>query len=113
MGGDIGIAFVTTLIARRSQFHQSTLVGRTQRLQPRLHLGASRGSPAPSSARGPRRWRRRSKALSVVYRQVQQQALTLAFLDAIKALAIATALMLPLLFLTRRPGAQGAPAGGH
>ena len=27
MGGDIGIAFVTTLIARRAQFHQDTLVG--------------------------------------------------------------------------------------
>ena len=25
MGGDIGIAFVTTLIARRSQYHQSVL----------------------------------------------------------------------------------------
>src|SRR3569623_295830 len=29
MGGDIGIAFVTTLVSRRAQFHQETLVSRT------------------------------------------------------------------------------------
>ncbi|HSY40239.1 MAG TPA: EmrB/QacA family drug resistance transporter, partial [Polyangia bacterium] len=54
------------------------------------------------------------RAMAVIYLQLQQQAATLAFLDAIKMLAVATGLMIPLLFLTRRPApARGAPAGGH
>ena len=112
MGGDIGIAFVTTLIARRSQFHQTTLVGRTN------YFNDAFTSQLAGLARAFERAGASSvdathKALSVLYRQLLQQATTLAFLDAIKALAIATAAMLPLLLLTRRPRAQGAPAGGH
>jgi DHA2 family multidrug resistance protein len=53
------------------------------------------------------------RAMSVIYRQIQQQAVTLAYLDALKSLAIATAAMLPLLLLTRKPQAPRAPAGGH
>jgi DHA2 family multidrug resistance protein len=112
MGGDIGIAFVTTLVARRVQFHQDRLVGHTNnydagfvsRLAGLERALEHAGSSSSEAAR---------KALSVIYRQVQQQALTLAYLDAIKMLAIATAAMIPLLLLTRRPRRAGAPAGGH
>jgi len=50
------------------------------------------------------------RALFVVYRQLQLQATTLAYLDAIRMLSISTALMIPLLFLTRKPRGAGAPA---
>ena len=112
MGGDIGIACVTTLIARRSQFHQSLLVGRTNSFDPsftaRLEGLASNFQRAGASAIDATH-----RAMAVIYRQLQQQAATLAFLDAIKMLAVATGLMIPLLFLTRRPRPGGAPAGGH
>ena len=42
MGGDIGIAFVTTLIARRSQTHQANLSAHTTRVQPAVHGEARR-----------------------------------------------------------------------
>ncbi len=63
MGGDIGIAMVTTLIARRSQLHQSTLSSHTtgydQAFTARLraiaagleHSGASSWSTPPSGRR--------------------------------------------------------------
>jgi DHA2 family multidrug resistance protein len=112
MGGDIGIAAVTTLIARRSQFHQSVLVTRASNFDPTFTARLSAiarafertGASAVDAAH---------KALSVVYFQVQQQAATLAFLDAIKMLAVATGLMIPLLFFTQRARPGGAPAGGH
>ena len=113
MGGDIGIAAVTTLIARRSQFHQNVLISRTSNFDPSFSArveGIARnferaGASAVDAAH---------KALQVVYLQVQQQAATLAFLDAIKMLAVATGLMIPLLFLTQKVRAGGgAPAGGH
>ena len=110
MGGDIGIAFVTTLVSRRVQFHQDALVARTSGYDATFmsrmggvartleHAGASSVDAA-------------TKALHVLYFQVQRQAMTLAYLDAIKMLAYFTAAMLPLLFLARRPRAGGAPAG--
>jgi MFS transporter, DHA2 family, multidrug resistance protein len=112
MGGDIGIAAVTTLIARRSQFHQSVLVTRANNFDPgftaRLEGLARNFERAGASAIDATH-----KALNVIYFQVQQQAATLAFLDAIKMLAVATGLMIPLLFFTQKARPGGAPAGGH
>ena len=51
MGGDIGIAAVTTLIARRSQFHQSPAGRPHEQLRPQLHL-APRGAGPQLRARG-------------------------------------------------------------
>jgi MFS transporter, DHA2 family, multidrug resistance protein len=112
MGGDIGIAAVTTLIARRSQFHQSVLVTRasnfdsgfTARLSGIAQNFERAGASAVDAAH---------KALQVIYFQVQQQAATLAFLDAIKMLAVVTGLMIPLLFFTQRASPGDAPAAGH
>lgn len=112
MGGDIGIAFVTTLIARRSQFHQTTLVAHTSRFDPAFTAELA-GLARRFERAGASSVEATHKALSMIYRQVAQQAVTLAYLDALKALAIATALMLPLLLLARRARPGGAPAGAH
>jgi DHA2 family multidrug resistance protein len=105
MGGDIGIALVTTLIARRSQFHQTRLVEHVvpsgdlnarlaaiaQHLQ---HLGVS----AADSTK---------MAYGQIYREVIKQAQTLAYIDVLVVLAIFAAIMVPAVLLTRRakPGA--------
>ena len=52
MGGDIGIAFVTTLIARRSQFHQDTLVGRTSNYDATFTARVDGHQPRASSTPG-------------------------------------------------------------
>lgn len=112
MGGDIGIAYVTTAIARRTQAHQTVLTAHVTRFDPHVtanldaiaaalrHAGAS----APEAA---------ERALAILYRQVIGQATTLAYLDVLRTLAFLTALMIPALFLTQRPRIGGAPAGGH
>jgi DHA2 family multidrug resistance protein len=112
MGGDIGIAFVTTLIARRSQFHHNVLGSAahpfTRTFTDRVAAIAQTFERAGASSLDAMQ-----KALAVVYRQLQGQALQLAYLDALKSLAIVCAGMLPLLFLTRRVKSGAAPAGGH
>ena len=110
MGGDIGIAFVTTLIARRSQYHQSVLSTHASNFNPTFveRIAAIARSFEHAGASSVEAMQR---ALAVVARQIQQQAVTLAYLDALKSLAIATACMLPLLLFTRRPRAAGAPMG--
>jgi DHA2 family multidrug resistance protein len=112
MGGDIGIAFVTTLIARRSQFHNNILASHGSAFNPTFSARLAEIGQAFERA-GASSVEAMQRAMAVVYRQIQQQAVTLAYLDALKSLAIVTGAMIPLLLLTRKPKAGGAPAGGH
>jgi DHA2 family multidrug resistance protein len=109
LGGDIGIAFVTTLIARRSQTHQAQLAAHTTAYDPgyqaKLQAIARSlehsGSTSIDAAR---------QAGGAMYRQLVQQAVQLAYLDALWVLGIGAAVMVPMLWLTKRPGPMGAPA---
>ena len=102
IGGSIGISFVTTLVARRSQFHESQLANSTNmynpaftaRLQGLAHAFQSVGSSSIDATH---------QGLAAIYRQMQLQASQLAYLDAIHILAIAVACMLPLLLLVKSP----------
>jgi DHA2 family multidrug resistance protein len=109
MGGDIGIAFVTTIIARRSQFHQNRLAAHTSRYQADFAAALDRLTGALQRA-GISSVEAGRRAMALLYRQLLGQAATLAYLDALRVMAIATAAMLPLLLLTRRPKTGGAPA---
>ena len=101
MGGDIGIALVTTLLARRSQMHQANLSGYADpfhaaydgRVSALSHALAARGTPAADA---------NHKAMGIVYRQLQMQAMTLSYVDVLYLLGIGTMCMLPLLLLMRK-----------
>jgi DHA2 family multidrug resistance protein len=110
MGGDIGIAFVTTLIARRSQLHQARLaeavtpgsesvLGRLSAIARALEHAGSSTADATRQASG------------AVYRELVRQAQTLAYLDAFYLLAWFSLAMVPLVFLTRP--VKGGTMGGH
>ncbi len=107
MGGDVGIAFVTTLIARRSQTHQAILalhataydVPYQQKVAALTRAFARAGTSVETAKR----------ATAAMYRELVQQATQLAYLDALVLLALATALMVPLVWLASRPTPQGAP----
>jgi DHA2 family multidrug resistance protein len=110
MGGDIGIAFVTTLIARRAQVHQANLAAHTTpfeapylaKLEGIAHALEHAGSTSLDAAK---------QATLAMYRQLVQQSIQLAYLDALWVLGLATAIMVPLVWLTQRPQPRGAPAG--
>jgi DHA2 family multidrug resistance protein len=108
MGGDIGIAFATTFVARRSQFHQARLVSHTSNYDPNF-VAAAKSAAHAVSRFGSASSDAAHRGMALLYRQLQQQAATLAFIDTIKILGLATAAMILLLPLTRRP-AGGAPA---
>ncbi len=110
LGGDFGISFVTTLVARRAQVHQANLASHTLAYsgpyQAKLD-GITRAlQQAGASSIGAAQ-----QATASVYRQLVQQATQLAYLDALWVLAVATSMMVPLVWLARRPPARGAPAG--
>jgi DHA2 family multidrug resistance protein len=101
MGGDIGIALVTTLLARRSQIHQATLTTHTDPFH-----GAYAGRVAAVArglvARGTPEANAQHKAMGIVYRQLQMQAMMLSYIDVLYLLGIGTMCMLPLLFLLKK-----------
>jgi MFS transporter, DHA2 family, multidrug resistance protein len=105
MGGDIGIALVTTLIARRSQFHQARLA---EHVVPSGDLNARIAAIAQHLQQlGVGAVQATKMAYGQIYGEVIKQAQTLAYLDVLVLLSIFTAVMVPLVLLTRkvRPGA--------
>ena len=110
MGGDIGIALVTTLIARRSQFHQSRLV---EHVVPSGDLNARLAAMAQHLQQlGVGAVDSTKMAYGQIYREVIRQAQTLAYIDVLVVLAIFTAIMVPAVLLTRR-ARPGAAATAH
>jgi DHA2 family multidrug resistance protein len=112
MGGDIGIALVTTLIARRSQMHQATLVAHAdpyhRAYDDRLQAVAAGLQHAGYSATDASR-----RALGIVYRTLQQQAMVLSYIDVLFLLGCGTACMLPLLLLLKGNKPGGPAQMGH
>jgi MFS transporter, DHA2 family, multidrug resistance protein len=110
-GGSVGIAFVTTMLARRTQYHQSVLVAHATPFQQRYQemLGsftryfATRGFTAPDAA---------LHAKAQLAHLIQQQAALLGFLDCFWVLGCACAIGAPLVFLTRKVRSAG-PGGAH
>jgi DHA2 family multidrug resistance protein len=110
-GGSFGIAFVTTMLARRAQYHQSVLVTHVtnfdQTLSANLAATANRFvehgySAADGSVR----------SLAQVYATVQQQAAMLGFLDCFWMLGL-VAFIGPLLAIFIRKFKQGGSAAAH
>jgi len=101
IGGSGGIAMINTIIARRSQFHQATLVSHLTPLDgglsPTLH-GMTANFVA-HGASGPDGF---AQAQALLYGIVQKQAAMLAVADTFWVLALIFLAMIPLVLLLRR-----------
>ncbi len=94
IGGSVGIAFITTVLSRRAQFHQSRLVehltpfDRTyQIVKAKLEFFLQGHIPADG----------------VIFRELLRQAAMLAYNDAFWLLSTLMFLILPFVLLMRRP----------
>src|SRR3954468_18909369 len=112
VGGSVGISIVETLLAQRSQKHQSDLASHltttSQAFQNQLSaiteaMTRSGYSAADASER----------AYRLVYSRVQQQAAALAYNDVIFIFAIACAIMVPLAFFMEKSKPGSGPKGMH
>jgi len=99
IGQSVGTSAVTTLIARRSQYHQSVLAGYTA--SARFHDATTaltmRLMTAGLSAHAAQR-----QALARMYALVQSQAAVLSYVEVYWLLAIASAVMFVASFLLKR-----------
>jgi len=113
MGSSVGTSMVTTLIDRRSQYHQSVLVSHTtpgsQSFQNLIDASTQRfihsGLSLPDA---------QHRAYASVYSTVQTQAATLSYIDTFWILAVGSAVMFFLSFLLKKndPHAGGEAAVG-
>jgi DHA2 family multidrug resistance protein len=112
LGGGIGVALLTMMLARRAQSHQATLVGNvnvwdaetTERLRAwGTHFAAHGADPFTAE----------KQALGQLYQEVTRQAQLLAYADdfwLIFALFCGSLILLPLLRRVRLEPARRAPA---
>jgi len=101
LGGSAGVALATTFLARRSQFHQASLVSHVNvwdpetagRLSQWTHHFLNHGADAFTAKR---------QALAMVYRDTVEQAQVLAYIDDFRLLAMLFAAGLFLIPFMRR-----------
>ena len=96
VGGSVGISIVTTILARRSQFHQQRLTEHTTALNRQFNdavHSASNALGVPNSTQQP---------YALIMRTVQRQAETLSYIDCFWLLGIAFGILVPLVFIMKK-----------
>lgn len=100
LGGSIGISAVSTMVARREQFHQTVLVSNLS--------GYNNATQSYLDAAGDRLGSAHA-GLAALMHQVSTQAELLSYLDVLKFFAILFLLLIPLLLLMQK----GRVSDGH
>jgi DHA2 family multidrug resistance protein len=108
IGSSVGTSMVTTMLARRAQFHQSILTSHAtnydpafrEQLQGLSQQLAHAGATAPDA---------QMAAYGRIYQSVLVQSQTLAYVDTYMILAVAASIMFLLTFIVKRndPGGGG------
>jgi DHA2 family multidrug resistance protein len=111
IGGSVGIAFASTLLARRMQFHQNILVEHVSPYDPQ-YLRTLAELKQTLLAHGASAVEATQRALGMIAQMVQQQASALAYIDVFKVMAIIFFAVIPLLVLVKR-SKPGEVALGH
>jgi len=109
IGASIGIASVTTLVARHSQAHTNDLVQFVSSLNPtaRATFEAMKNG---LMAQGMDAVTAGQQAYAAMFGMVQQQAAMMSYIDVFFLLSILFISMLPLIFLMKKPTKQGKAA---
>jgi len=112
IGGSVGIAGVVTMLARRAQFHQSVLVSHMTPLdsayQAMLH-----GAGQMLAVQGADPVQAAHQAQGLAYGLLMRHANMLAFVDDFWLMGLATAGMIPFMFLMKKVRPHKGPQGGQ
>ena len=108
IGGSSGIALSTTMLSRRSQFHQHTMLSHLTPLdqpyqstiQGLTQALIQRGSDAVAAA---------NQAQAMLYAMLQRQAMMLAFVDVFWLLAMVFLAVTPLVFFMKKVAPHKGP----
>jgi DHA2 family multidrug resistance protein len=104
IGGSSGIAIVTTILARRTQFHQARLVEHLTPFDPAYQRALA--GIAHTMGGGPGG---QGMAQGMIYGMVQQQSAMLAFVDSFWVLGVIFLAVIPLMFFVKKVGPHKGP----
>jgi len=112
IGASVGIATVTTMLERRTQFHMGQLMEHVNSMSAAFrntvhgftNVFLTAGSSGPGAA---------SRAEGMVYGVVQRQAAMLAFVDNFKMLGVIFFTVIPVLLLLKKPRTPGGNVPVH
>ena len=107
MGSSVGTSLVTTLIARRSQFHQLRLVENARIDNPNF-ANVVQGLTQHYTNAGLGRHEASATAYASIYRSLQAQAASLAYIDTFMVLCVGSAIMFFIAFFLKK----NDPGGG-
>ena len=107
MGSSVGTSFVTTSIARRSQFHQARLVEKAGVDNP-IFLNSANHLSQHLANQGAGQHDAQIQAYARIYQSLQAQATSLAYIDTFMVLAVGAAIMFCLAFRLKK----NDPGGG-
>lgn len=113
MGSSVGTSLVTTLIARRAQFHQAHLVEYARPDNPNFQ-NAVNGLTQHLANSGLGAHEARMTAYARIYQGLQAQAATLGYIDTFMVLAVGAGIMFVLAFALKKndPSGGGELAAG-
>jgi DHA2 family multidrug resistance protein len=110
LGGSFGVAFITTMLARRAQFHQAHLVEHLTPFDRTFQMAFPHASQM-LQGRGFIPSLSEQGGLGLIYGEVIKQASMLSFNDAFYLLSTMLILIIPLVLLMKK-GKEGIPAPG-
>jgi DHA2 family multidrug resistance protein len=112
IGGSMGISFVTTLQARRAQFHQNVLVSHLTPFDAGYQAVLEQASHALQMA-GAGATQAVAQARAMIYGELLRQSAMLAFVDVFWVMAITCLAMIPLMFLMKKAKPYKGPLAVH
>jgi DHA2 family multidrug resistance protein len=101
LGGSFGVAFVTTMISRRAQFHQAHLIENLTPFDTSYQI-ATQQSARILEFRGVESFLSQYGGLNTVYKELIRQASMLSFNDTFHLTSIILISILPFAFLMKR-----------
>src|SRR4029453_10091232 len=110
IGGSMGIASATTLLARHRQEHSSNLASHVDAFNPQVRAIFEQ-LKAAFLAQGADVVTATERARLALFGMVQREAMMLSFTDIFRWLSLMFLAMLPLLLLMRSPQRRGGAAG--
>ena len=109
-GGSLGIAAVTTMLARGAQTHQAAMVAHLTPYDPafqeRVHQLAGTATPGVSAAPS-------VQTYGAIYGTLVKQATLMSYIDNFRLLAFLCVLCIPAVFLFKRVKSKGASVAMH
>jgi DHA2 family multidrug resistance protein len=107
IGASVGIATVTTMLQRRTQYHQSQLMEHVNSLSV-AYRNTIAGTQVKLVAAGSSVAHAAAQAQGMVYGTVQRQAIMLSFIDNFKLLGVVFFAVIPVLLLLKKPKGRAA-----